>query len=1086
MGVSYKDTVIADNPQVYWRFEESAGATSTADYSPIGTHTGTIVNNGFIGFQEPPVLPADRANGISSSFFANSSSPQVIINAQDLAIGTGPLTVEWWVKPYSVTSYDNRVGIDWGPFLFHMEGGGGAYVGMQLGDRFTPGDIGHPFTSGSIYHIVFTYDGTNGKFYLNGALLASKAMSTPSSWNNGYQFGINPPASVDNWSAHFDELAVYNYALSPHQVANHYVTGSTVVLTSYYDNVNNDAPLIWYRMGDGAGTNISDSGSLNAPGTIQGGTSNFVFEVPALISDQGYGSAFNAGDAGDAFGLSASISAVGQYINTAASVPIGGSPPAAPMSVEWWLRPTGLPSGSELNNTIGKGLGYFYAGVSGSSGSGFCGFNVNDAFTATELGPSFFQLNQTAHYVFTYDGTFGKMYKNGRFIVSKPMAYPAAWGANGFAVGQGALWQGEYDEVAVYGTVLTDARIAAHYVAGLSTGTLPSAPTVVSVSSTLGNAVFTTGGNYVFVSGSGFQPGTQVYFSGVLATTSTASLDGNTIACYVPANPAGLANVSVLNPDGQSATGSLIVNYVTSSDPYFMRVIADRPSLYWRLNDGSGSYTLPPQVAADANDVLWYTFDQTNAPFTSSGNGSTMPLLQRTEAVGVSGTTGIYGGAVAFPGPDTSMNYIDTGPTGTTLHELTSNISVGFWVYMLDYGYNQGGGLGNYTALVGKTYRPDSLGWSAPFFSWNLQMLNDATGRLFGQMAVGGTSHNVETDFVMPLKQWVHVGFTFDGTTFNIYGNGANVGSFTPGGNIDYGSHGPYRVGGGYFSGSDTAHCLIDDLRIANVVRPPSYFSQFSGSGGPSLVFDYSNHGNTGSVYLGLPNLLWNQPGLVGQQLPGEAMTNIAGDPPVPFVSVTGDPNGINNPPAAGIGSGSFANAIYSFSAEWWFRRDLGPLLPPAGGIGTHRFGFAQGQFLYDVQDNSGRVIVGTDAGNAMTINNFVDPNYTYPTRPHHYVFTFSDAGNGTGTGIMYRDGIAIQQNTNMLTPSGWQAFEAIGPFSGTFDEVAVYPYALTQPQVYSHYAAGMPASANVVPALSSSNPLFTESQIAPIGAEDK
>jgi hypothetical protein len=195
-------------------------------------------------------------------------------------------------------------------------------------------------------------------------------------------------------------------------------------------------------------------------------------------------------------------------------------------------------------------------------------------------------------------------------------------------------------------------------------------------------------------------------------------------------------------------------------------------------------------------------------------------------------------------------------------------------------------------------------------------------------------------------------------------------------------------------------------------------------------------------------------------------MRNMAGDAPTPFVATTGDQNSLVGPPAAGIGSGSSPNAVTSFSVEWWYRRDQVPLSEPGSqgfGIATHRFGFANGQFLYNVTNTNGNITVGTDAPNQMSLSNFVEPaapgvQFQFSPRVHHYCFTFQDnAGANAGTGAIYRDGVLISSNVNQKVPNGWQAFEAIGPFSGTVDEIAVYPYALSAVQVGQHYSTGLP-----------------------------
>lgn len=1110
MGLSYKDTVLADGPILFWRLDEAAGAIGTqiADSSAGGTLTGTVrfvvtTPTSSILFNE-----YYGASPISGAMFANATGPRILMSASlfgtpgnDIST-TSSFSVEWWIKPLSFANFNNFIGISnfntnggaWGWFLAHQDSGGGTYCGMRIADRFTPTDI-NTLRIGAVYHCVFTYDAVQGigTYYRNGIKLAEKPMAPPASNfstingspdNTGTvtgdaAFGIGDGGN--GWNGTFDCVAIYNKLLTSARVTAHYLSGTANTVFSNYAAMSiQDNPTVYYRLSDASGStpNIKDYSQVGAtPGTLVGGAAGLQFQNPGLIN----------GDADT--GLSGTTAGNAPYINTPTSTGIGGSGGA--FTVMWWQKVTAFPTGSAINNTIGAGFGTFFAGCSGSSGEGFCGIGSADGFGPKDLPVGFFQTGQIAHYCFTYDGSnIGYVFKNGKLVLWKRMQPAAAWGANGFKIGSGS-WSGEYDDVIVMNQIVPIDVPLKHYLMGLGSASLP-APTIKTVqafsgSIYSGSQILNTGGTYLVVSGSNFQPLARVYVSGVavqplpgaygaLAAANVLGTDtgirqvtpdvvvglsGNQLFVYAPTGTLGSASISVLNPDGQSATGSNMLQFITASDDYHALVIQDKPNLFWRLDDGSGSYRLPNYVATDTNDVINWRLGAANPPFSSSGNGSIIPLMTSSGG-SVTGTANFApfpgSGSAGFPGPGSSLNFLDTGATGTQISE-NANISVGFWVYPLDYGYNSGGGLGNYASMVGKAYRPDSSGWSAPFWSWNLQFLNDATGRLFGQIAKAGVSISLETNFVVPIKTWTHVGFSFDGTTMVFYGNGANVGSVSIGGAIDYGTHGPYRVGGGVPSGGDTFRGYITDVRIANVVRASTYFSQFSGSGGPSTVADWSNHGYTGSVYSGQPNLLWQQPGLIrpGTGAPANmAMTNMACDAPTPFVATTGDQNGTTAPPAAGIGTGSFSNTINSFSAEWWYRRDMIPLIfPEARGVATHRFGFANNQFLYNVTNNSGQVTVGTDAANQLTINNFVDPNPSQPPKAHHYCFTFADAGNGTGTGIMYRDGVNIASSTTMKTPLGWQAFEAIGPFSGTFDEVAVYPYALSAVQVSSHYSTG-------------------------------
>ena len=67
----------------------------------------------------------------------------------------------------------------------------------------------------------------------------------------------------------------------------------------------------------------------------------------------------------------------------------------------------------------------------------------------------------------TYDGTFVRWYVNGVLKTTSAIAYPAAAGLQLFQIGKAQeAGNNDVDEVALYPTALSAARIAAHYASG--------------------------------------------------------------------------------------------------------------------------------------------------------------------------------------------------------------------------------------------------------------------------------------------------------------------------------------------------------------------------------------------------------------------------------------------------------------------------------------------------------------------------------------------------------------------------------------------------------------------------------------------
>jgi len=81
-------------------------------------------------------------------------------------------------------------------------------------------------------------------------------------------------------------------------------------------------------------------------------------------------------------------------------------------------------------------------------------------------------------------------------------------------------------------------------------------PAITSVSADPGS---TEGGAFVSIAGTGFQPGAQVSFGG---TRIVATLVGSELHGMTPPHAAGVVDVTVINPDGQSGTLSGAYIYV--------------------------------------------------------------------------------------------------------------------------------------------------------------------------------------------------------------------------------------------------------------------------------------------------------------------------------------------------------------------------------------------------------------------------------------------------------------------------------------------------------------------------------------------
>jgi hypothetical protein len=248
------------------------------------------------------------------------------------------------------------------------------------------------------------------------------------------------------------------------------------------------------------------------------------------------------------------------------------------------------------------------------------------------------------------------------------------------------------------------------------------------------------------------------------------------------------------------------------------------------------------RIAPDASDIVVWRLDEAAAPFVNSSSSPSAPshtdsdlttlsgtvLLQQPSPFAASGTNSCIqlignnsgsprnyiGGANNFlPQPPITVSAwyyqraYDT--TGFTQHGLTKQTTTGTW---------SGSTFGAVDLAQNERYNGSGIANTSRFdFYFQTNSSNQ------------GGNANTFADLSITLHNWCHIGMTYDGTTVISYINGNVVNSATasPGGNIYYsGSPGPWFIGA-IPSGSgnpEEGQFGMCDVRIANVVRPQSYF----------------------------------------------------------------------------------------------------------------------------------------------------------------------------------------------------------------------------------------------------------------------
>jgi hypothetical protein len=208
---SYANRVKADGPIAYYRFEANPGLLEDEG----GMYPATAT---------PPVGPApgligEGGEGLALTGGQNESYLRLGGDFPGAFAGTSPFSVECWFQ-----ATDN-----YGRLIRTLTQGG--TVGWELRYNSSGALMLRSFDSGngtsvqsldqvtasSIYHLVGTYDGANLCVYVNAS-----ATCKPDAVSSGAGMSVT---IGDDVSGVMDEVAIYDKALAPADVAAHYQAG---------------------------------------------------------------------------------------------------------------------------------------------------------------------------------------------------------------------------------------------------------------------------------------------------------------------------------------------------------------------------------------------------------------------------------------------------------------------------------------------------------------------------------------------------------------------------------------------------------------------------------------------------------------------------------------------------------------------------------------------------------------------------------------------------------------------------------------------------------------------------------------------
>lgn len=211
--MTYASEVLADNPLLYWKLDETAGATTITDASPNGRN-GTVTSGWTFA----------QSSQVTGSSFGSTSNGSGRLTSPTIAFGAAMVTLEAWAyidtsQSYMLFSFGvNHLNV-------YIDSG---KIGINTG---TGDNYGCAVLAG-VHHVVAVMPNasatTNAVIYIDGIAqtLSGTSGTAPSLTSTTFKMsGWNGTGKLIPNGYYVDEVAAYSGTLSAARVQAHFDAG---------------------------------------------------------------------------------------------------------------------------------------------------------------------------------------------------------------------------------------------------------------------------------------------------------------------------------------------------------------------------------------------------------------------------------------------------------------------------------------------------------------------------------------------------------------------------------------------------------------------------------------------------------------------------------------------------------------------------------------------------------------------------------------------------------------------------------------------------------------------------------------------